>query len=638
MRTLMKGALLGAILPLLALAGASSAAPLTDPDDPRSWQGANVETFRALFGFATRQDVIDAGLLDDGQFPNTVDYAATFTRPEVACGSHPAGLNSSLYVGGVQGAAGFSTSPTDYGYVTVSNSPAEYAAAGRCLDMWWIQDLGDGDLTSGNVWDLGGPSNQVAVFPVVDHGPLPQEAIEYTVYLSNNPSATEAGTDGNTHWVLAKIDRVYLEGWITTWIADGFTTVWRLPGGQTFRYANVVAGGVGSLIHDGDDEIDTVIGLTAGGEVVCPKSSDRDGDGVCDEDDNCPDVANPLQEDSDKNGIGDVCDGCSEANIPADFDAPTPDCGSVIPASTGGAVTFTVAASDPDKGDLVTLSVSGLPAGATFTPPLPTSGNPVSSNFAWTPGAKDVGDHAIILRAADPCGGQSECTLTIRVRDGDNAAPDCSQAVASTTQLWPPSHRLVPIEVLGVVDPDGDPVTIIVTGVTQDESVDAEGDGSTCPDATLIDGRAQVRSERSGQGNGRVYRLSFVASDGRGGACEGIVSVCVPHDQGRGATCVDDGSNYDSLDDCKDDADDPELRVIRLDGGVAQLEYELLEEADVTLAVYDVAGRRVATLEQGRQPAGTRSVTWDGARLRHTVYFVQLRVGTRSVVKRVFFP
>lgn len=257
------------ILPvLLLLASPAWAAPITDPNDPRTWQGASLETFRVLLGFATRQDLVNAQLLDDGAFPHTASYAATFTLPASPCGSHPANLASSPYIGGIQGCSGYSYDPGSYAYICGGASLSDYAERARCLDMWFIQDLGNGDITSGNVWDLGAPSNQAAVFPIVDHGPLPQEAIEYTAYLSNNPNATVIGSDGNTEWVLAQLDKVYLEGWISSWIADGFTTVWRLPGGQAFRYVNVVAGGPGALYNDGDDEIDTVIGLTSGGQPV----------------------------------------------------------------------------------------------------------------------------------------------------------------------------------------------------------------------------------------------------------------------------------------------------------------------------------------------------------------------------------
>ena len=127
-----------------------------------------------------------------------------------------------------------------------------------------------------------------------------------------------------------------------------------------------------------------------------------------------------------------------------------------------------------------------------------------------------------------------------------NDSPICNAAQAFPTVLWSPNHQFVPIVVMGVTDPDGDAVTITVTGVTQDEPVNAKGDGNTSPDAVIEAGAASVRAERSGKGNGRVYEVSFKADDGTGGSCTGKVTVGVPHSLGKGLTAIDDGQLYDS--------------------------------------------------------------------------------------------
>ncbi|KAI6780273.1 uncharacterized protein J7T54_003052 [Emericellopsis cladophorae] len=46
------------------------------------------------------------------------------------------------------------------------------------------------------------------------------------------------------------------------------------------------------------------------------QGGDTDGDGICDSDDNCPDVANPAQLDTDGDGIGDPCDICPDVANP----------------------------------------------------------------------------------------------------------------------------------------------------------------------------------------------------------------------------------------------------------------------------------------------------------------------------------
>jgi hypothetical protein len=132
-----------------------------------------------------------------------------------------------------------------------------------------------------------------------------------------------------------------------------------------------------------------------------------------------------------------------------------------------------------------------------------------------------------------------------------NRPPDCGGAAASLAQLWPPDHQFDDISITGVTDPDGDPVTIAITGIRQDEPVNGLGDGTTCPDGSGIGtSTASVRAERTGDpnvpGDGRVYHVRFSASDGRGGSCLGEVTTCVPHDQRPGHACIDEGALFDS--------------------------------------------------------------------------------------------
>jgi hypothetical protein len=67
--------------------------------------------------------------------------------------------------------------------------------------------------------------------------------------------------------------------------------------------------------------------------------ADRDGDGVPDDSDNCPDVPNPDQEDSDGDGVGDVCDDDDGDGVDdGDDDCPDSDLGATVlvgPCDTG---------------------------------------------------------------------------------------------------------------------------------------------------------------------------------------------------------------------------------------------------------------------------------------------------------------
>lgn len=126
-----------------------------------------------------------------------------------------------------------------------------------------------------------------------------------------------------------------------------------------------------------------------------------------------------------------------------------------------------------------------------------------------------------------------------------NQAPDCSGAVASKPTLWPANHKFNDIEVVGVTDAEGDPITITIDSIFQDEAVDAPGSGNTAPDGQGIgSSTAEVRAERVGNGNGRVYHIGFTAEDDFGAMCSGEVLVSVPPNRSNDA--IDDGADFDS--------------------------------------------------------------------------------------------
>jgi len=174
---------------------------------------------------------------------------------------------------------------------------------------------------------------------------------------------------------------------------------------------------------------------------------------------------------------------------------------------------------------------------------LTSYGSAVSASASF-PAA---GTYTLTFWVTDKDGGASSDTVVITVVD---QPPDCSLAAPSIALLWPPNHQMVDVTINGVTDPDGDPVTVTITSIFQDEPVDDIADGHTSPDGAGVGtGTASVRAERSGSkknyGNGRVYQIGFTATDGDL-SCSGKVAVGVPHDQGGQPFPVDDGALYDS--------------------------------------------------------------------------------------------
>jgi hypothetical protein len=202
------------------------------------------------------------------------------------------------------------------------------------------------------------------------------------------------------------------------------------------------------------------------------------------------------------------------------------------------------ASSDPDldpitsyawtqvSGPLVTLS-DATSASPFFTAPV-TGGGGATLEFALA-----VSDGFLASEVAD--------LVSVNVVNV-NDPPLCAAARPSVARLWPPSHKMIEIAIAGVADPDNDQVMITITGVTQDEPLNGLGDGDTSPDAVIRGDNVLLRAERSGNGNGRVYQVSFTATDlhATGGSCSGTVAVVVPQSSNSGASPIDDGQYYDA--------------------------------------------------------------------------------------------
>jgi uncharacterized repeat protein (TIGR01451 family) len=182
---------------------------------------------------------------------------------------------------------------------------------------------------------------------------------------------------------------------------------------------------------------------------------------------------------------------------------------------------------------LVTCTVGNLASGASQSFDVNVvagSAGPTISNTAIVSGNQ-----------FDPAGANNQSTVVTTL----NHNPICS-TVTGGPSLWPPNHKLRLITLTGANDPVGNPITTSVTGVTQDEPLNSQGDGDTSPDAfpAAVSNQVWLRAERSGTGDGRVYRSAFQVTDALGGQCTGVARVGVPHDKGGHSTPIDSGGVF----------------------------------------------------------------------------------------------
>jgi predicted extracellular nuclease len=98
--------------------------------------------------------------------------------------------------------------------------------------------------------------------------------------------------------------------------------------------------------------------------------------------------------------------------------------------------------------------------------------------------------------------------------------------------LWPPKHQYVTVNAtVNVIDATG-VTTLTLISVTSNEPDSGLGDGDTADDIVIVDDYTfDLRAERSGRGDGRIYTITYHATDACGHVTVATATVTVPRDR-----------------------------------------------------------------------------------------------------------
>jgi len=148
-------------------------------------------------------------------------------------------------------------------------------------------------------------------------------------------------------------------------------------------------------------------------------------------------------------------------------------------------------------------------------------------------GTFPLGVTTVTLTSTDSIDSESDdATVTVE----DTTAP-VVRVRADPWYLWPPNHKMQEVKAhVRVRDRcagEGD-YEVELIEATSSEPDNGKGDGNTDGDIEATTGTddrdVMLRAERAGGGNGRVYTLTYLVTDGSGNETEAQAKVYVPHD------------------------------------------------------------------------------------------------------------
>ncbi|GAC1353860.1 MAG: hypothetical protein NVSMB47_06990 [Polyangiales bacterium] len=154
-----------------------------------------------------------------------------------------------------------------------------------------------------------------------------------------------------------------------------------------------------------------------------------------------------------------------------------------------------------------------------------------------------VGSYAVGYSVSDPSGNAAAATRAVGVVD--TTPPVVT--VQPERDIWPPNHKYVAFDVTrdcvaSAVDLCTGPLTLSSATTKIVSIYSSEPDDGSTPIVITGPTTFQVRSERTGAGDGRVYGVTVAVHDASGNVSSAVCKIGVPHDQKSAP--VDHGAKY----------------------------------------------------------------------------------------------
>jgi hypothetical protein len=210
------------------------------------------------------------------------------------------------------------------------------------------------------------------------------------------------------------------------------------------------------------------------------------------------------------------------------------------------------------------------------------------------------------------------CSFQVTVQDKET--PVISNVSASPNSMWPPNHKMKDVFLNYTITDNCSKNIKPVISISSNEPQAGTDKDDIADDWKVIDAKhVQLRAERDGKGNGRVYTITIEAKDYSGNKTEQKVEVTVPHDNSG-----------------KKDKKTHFAVKVRPNPTTNFFTFDIRSKSDekVSLKVMDFSGRIVetragispnATLEIGSNyPRGTYSAEVRQGNKKETVIMVKL--------------